>query len=383
MNEDRLSDDLERAVEGLRGAARAVAGRDLAGAAPRPDFADIVARAHRIDPSAVPHAWLDAARRGLPTAPTVPTVHRGPRTALYVGLAAALLLAWGLARGLASRTAPATGSLAGLHGDGPGAADPAAPRAPACTPGAAGCAPATCPAGQVACAPGACPAGSACAPVDAAACPAGQVGCAENASTCPAGQVGCAENASTCPAGQAGCAADVSTCPAGQVNCAGNASTCPEGQAGCAAVDAGTCPAGQPGCDVGPRRRVRPAEPRERLGDRLRRLDDEAEAALRAGDVALADARYAEIVALAGSRPEAELAFVDRFGLARARRDAGAQTRLWRAYLDKFPRGGFAEDARAGLCRGAAASERAACWRDYLKDLPDGEHRNEAKEAAP
>lgn len=336
MSEGHLPEDLERTVDGLRTAARALADHDLAASGPRPDFADIVARAHRIDPSAVPYGWLDAARRGLPTAPPA---RRSPRTALYLGLAAALLLALGLARGLASRTPAAPGSLAGRHAG----TTPAGGAAPAL---ADDCGASTCPGGQV---------------CNAETCTSGQV-C--NAETCASGQV-C--NAGTCAPGPV-CKAG--TCPPGQVCKAGTGCTPEQAAPGRAA------PAERPG------RRVRAAEPREDLGERLRRLDDEAEAALRAGDLAGADARYAEIVTLGGSRPEAELAFVDRFGLARARADLAAQRALWRAYLDRFPRGDFAEDARAGLCRSAAARERAACWRDYLARFPGGEHRAEAADAA-
>ena len=63
MNHEHGADD-ERAVDELRAAARALAQHELASVGSRPDFAEIVARAHRIDPEAVPHGWIDAARRG-------------------------------------------------------------------------------------------------------------------------------------------------------------------------------------------------------------------------------------------------------------------------------------------------------------------------------
>jgi hypothetical protein len=345
---------MEGAVDELRGAAWAVAERELDGAGARPDFADIVARAHRIDPEAVPHGWIDAARRGV-TPDVSPRIGRAAApsqrraTIVVIAVAAALVLALALKQGLdARREAGAPGSLAGLLG-----ADEAplqaAPRSVVPTP---------------------------------AACPDGQVDCRPAAP----GATGEAPVASTCPMGQADCPPPVSsTCPMGQVDCPPPvSSTCPLGQVDCTPPVSSTCPMGQVDCtppepSVG-RRRVRVEGAGEGLDARLRRLDDEAEALLGAGDLAGADERYIEIVAIGGSRPAVEHAFADRFGVARTRRDAASQRRLWRAYLDRFPRGSFADDARAGLCRGDAGAERGACWSAYLEEFPDGAHRREAEE---
>jgi hypothetical protein len=331
--------EAEGAVDELRAAARILADRELAGANPRPDFAEIVARAHRIDPQAVPHGWIDAARRGVPAAPAAPP--RPRTTSLVLAVAAALLLALALKQGLTARHEPgASASLAGLHGAGHEAL-PVAPREPDPKP--------TCLEGQT------------CAPT----------------TTCPNGQPDCT-NLGTCPNGQA--CAPATTCPNGQPDCT-NPVTCPPGQPDCESTRAGTCPPGQPDCTRPrpPSRRRAARAGGESLADRLRRLDDEAEALLRAGDLAGADERYVEIAAIGGSRPEVEHAFADRFGLARARSDAASQRRLWRAYLDRFPRGSFADDARAGLCRGDTGPERDACWSRYLEAFPNGAYRREAE----
>ena len=86
MSHEHGTGELEGAIDELQAAARAVAGRELDGAGARPDFAEIVARAHRIDPKAVPHGWIDAARRGVP-----PSVQRAaapdvPAAQAHVGI---------------------------------------------------------------------------------------------------------------------------------------------------------------------------------------------------------------------------------------------------------------------------------------------------------
>lgn len=121
-----------------------------------------------------------------------------------------------------------------------------------------------------------------------------------------------------------------------------------------------------------------PARPRgETPAERLRRLDGEAEAKWQAGDLAGAEALYREIAALAPGGRAADLAYGDLFSLARQRYGADQEVALWREYLQLFPRGRYADDARAGLCRRAADDARA-CWSAYVTDFPDGVHRRQA-----
>ncbi len=119
--------------------------------------------------------------------------------------------------------------------------------------------------------------------------------------------------------------------------------------------------------------------PGEDLDGRLRRMDEEAEAALRAGDAILADRLYTEIIRLGGWRPVVELAYADRFTLAHDSGDPARQRRLWTQYLRRFPRGRLADDARAGLCRQAPTTAARSCWGAYLVDFPHGAYRSQAQ----
>lgn len=116
-------------------------------------------------------------------------------------------------------------------------------------------------------------------------------------------------------------------------------------------------------------------------GDRWKALAEQAQAHWRAGRRDQAQRLFVTIVTEAGRSRAAELAYADLFTLASQAGDASAQRRWWKDYLRRFPRGRFADDARAGLCRGAAAGERAACWETYLEDFPKGSFRGEAQAA--
>lgn len=120
-------------------------------------------------------------------------------------------------------------------------------------------------------------------------------------------------------------------------------------------------------------------EPRRRAGPSLAELADRAEAQWRAKDLKGATATLRTIVRRGGRSSAAEMAYADLFTLASQRSDRGARQRLWRKYLGKFPRGRFADDARAGLCRAAGSGSAAACWSKYLRDFPKGSFRTEAE----
>jgi len=121
---------------------------------------------------------------------------------------------------------------------------------------------------------------------------------------------------------------------------------------------------------------VRPVDP-----DRLRTLSDEARRLWRAGDRTGAEAKFLEVTRAGGRTPLAELAWGDLFALARQMGDDGRLAKRWRGYVAKFPRGRYADDARAGLCR--SSKTPGACWAAYLRDFPQGSYRAEARLADP
>lgn len=125
---------------------------------------------------------------------------------------------------------------------------------------------------------------------------------------------------------------------------------------------------------------VEPSSPRVRAdADHLRTLSDEARTRWRAGDRRGAEAKFQQVTAAGGRSPLAELAWGDLFALARQLGDDARLAKRWRAYLGKFPRGQYADDARAGLCR--RDDDRSRCWATYLRDFPDGSYRGEARDA--
>ena len=120
---------------------------------------------------------------------------------------------------------------------------------------------------------------------------------------------------------------------------------------------------------------------RSNIEERLRALADAAEVALGRGELQRADDLLAKLVAIGGRHRLVELAYGDRFTIAHRRGIIGEQTKLWRAYLQRFPRGRFADDARAGLCRHAPQDARASCWQRYLDEFPSGAYQAAARRA--
>ena len=112
----------------------------------------------------------------------------------------------------------------------------------------------------------------------------------------------------------------------------------------------------------------------------LSELDAQAQRAWAAGRVDEAERLFRTIVRRGGHSRYVELAFGDLFAIARQHRDARERKRLWKAYLKRFPRGRFAQDARAELCR-RDKKDAAKCWADYLRKHPNGSHAAEARAA--
>lgn len=282
-------------VDGLIAAAVATADRDLADA-PRPAFAGVVARAHRLDPAQIPRRWLAAADDPPPPWPADESVddrhrdapHRGRWIALALAAAAVALLAFGVQQAI-DRTTTATAFQAGAQNPPPPLTAPERPQPPA------------------------------------------------------------------------------------------RETTPPDPAPSASPLDQTTKQPPHDAATHTPRTHTADPTPRESLDALLARLDDEAEACMQAGDHAGADARYKEIVQRGGRRVQVELAYADRFHLARLRGDDGALRKLWTAYLARFPRGQFADDARGGLCRLTPADEQPTCWRDYLADFPAGSFAADAR----
>ncbi|MCY0990302.1 hypothetical protein OV203_24390 [Nannocystis sp. ILAH1] len=160
---------------------------------------------------------------------------------------------------------------------------------------------------------------------------------------------------------------------------AGDPGDMPEGSASAAAEEPAEARPRKAVTKDGPRRR-KPIDDAAPAPAGLS-LEDEAQLLWQKGELAAAERKYREILALPGAGARAELAYGDLFALARQIRGGDGQATVWREYLGRFPGGRFADDARAGLCRRSPTDARAACWQDYLEHHPTGAHRKQAEAA--
>ncbi len=112
-------------------------------------------------------------------------------------------------------------------------------------------------------------------------------------------------------------------------------------------------------------------------------LEADAMAAWKAGDLSRAESLFRAIIRRAGRGAKAELAFGDLFALEKQRGGATKQAQIWRQYLRRFPKGRYADDARAGLCMRTSGEAASTCWSDYLAKHPEGAHAQRARRATP
>lgn len=111
-------------------------------------------------------------------------------------------------------------------------------------------------------------------------------------------------------------------------------------------------------------------------------LEARAHARWNAGQLAGAEEDLRAIIRRSGRTRRAELAYGDLFAVAFQRNGERARTRVWKQYLRKFPKGRFADDVEAGLCRRARVERGSSCWKTYLQHHPEGAHRSEATRGA-
>ncbi|MEM9460630.1 MAG: hypothetical protein AAGF11_41055 [Myxococcota bacterium] len=124
------------------------------------------------------------------------------------------------------------------------------------------------------------------------------------------------------------------------------------------------------------------APDRNPLARQLQALDDEAQAAWAAGDTGQAAKLFRRMIAIGGRSGAVQLAYGDLMSIARSAGDDQQHRKLQRAYIRKFPRGRFADDVRAQLCRDSTGEAARKCWTAYLRDLPKGDHAEEAARIA-
>lgn len=110
-------------------------------------------------------------------------------------------------------------------------------------------------------------------------------------------------------------------------------------------------------------------------------LEKDAARLWKAGDLRGAARKLEQVIARTGKTRRAELAFGDLFTISYQLDGPKRRNALFKRYLQRFPGGRYADDARAGLCRAAKRSSATKCWSGYLEDFGSGAHRLEAQRA--
>lgn len=118
----------------------------------------------------------------------------------------------------------------------------------------------------------------------------------------------------------------------------------------------------------------RPTKAARSVEQRIETLDAEARRAWRRGDLAKAERKFRALIDIGKRRRAAEVAYGDLFAVVKQRRHSLVP--VWNAYLRRFPKGRFAEDASAGLCGAATGDARSICWDRYREKFPRGRHQD-------
>lgn len=119
---------------------------------------------------------------------------------------------------------------------------------------------------------------------------------------------------------------------------------------------------------------TRPSKAAPSVDQRIESLDEDARRAWRRGDLAKAERKFRALIDIGKRRRAAEIAYGDLFAVVKQR--GHSLVPVWKAYLRRFPKGRFAEDASAGLCGAAKGEARATCWDQYREKFPGGRHQD-------
>ena len=122
-----------------------------------------------------------------------------------------------------------------------------------------------------------------------------------------------------------------------------------------------------PPVDFSPKPASKPAR-KVSIDERIAALDQLAQQRWRAGDRPGAMKAFRSIVRIGGRRAAVELAYAELFALAR--QSGQNMTGLWSSYLKRFPKGRYAAEASAGLCRLKQGAAADTCWSAHRNRFP-------------